>query len=1328
MQDIRLRLAIPIYIGILLSCASLKHPSLSSIGAGSEYLGNNQRTGYVPMSIGAEIPASPILLWTYNEKHPPRHAWKEPNREVQTIDFDYASQAAISHGMVFFGSSADHKVYALDLTTGTERWHFYTEGPIRFAPVIHGDSVYVASDDGCLYCLEVESGKLIWVFRGGPRDDKLIGNEQMISHWPARSGVLIDGDKLYVTFGMWSRDGVFIYCLDPEDGTILWKNDTSGFHFMSMPHAEGFGGVAPQGYLLLHKGVLVVPTGRGAPAFFDAQTGELLQYENGHGYKPHHPGGSWVMAWDDYVIVKRRLHHTEEGVRYEERDPNSGPVCGLYAFHYQTGEPQWSLTDKDLAVARGDMMVLAGAGPVIKVNMNDLLEEYPKYYENGKLLAFDQNITEPTVDYVNMGIFRNAKNVSGSPIPKPAWMSPVPFKQWATDVGRVYFLLQAGNTVLAGGRGKVSALDYETGQVIWQRDIDGNARGICAADGRFIVSSTKGKLYCYGSSPSDIEKEVRHEINKPVIDHQTGELAKSILQQTGIEAGYCLMLGAGDGKLMCALAEESELVIYCLESDRDKISRIQKMLDDAGLLGVRAAMHYGSLNKLPYNPYFANLIIWGDRLGSGIENLSNTELYRVLRPYGGVALQLSGSDTESSTRQWLLAAGVPEQEVATSELGLVIKRGRLPGAGEWTHPHANVGRTRSSEDKIAKMPLGLLWWGGPGPARVVSRHWRAPVPLFANGILYVQGQHDVFAVDAYNGMEMWNRHLENVGRFPPSHRGGNIIADEDSVYCLQGLTCIRLDSQTGTTRREYVFPLSTTHTREMDKLLSYVGDTGEHRVVWEYLGLSGDYLIGTLGNELDTEKEKEQISIHQSRYLFVFNKHSGKLLWVHLLERAVCPGAIVADEETLYLLDRTDEYQYRTLHNRSNAEDTESSLKALDLATGDLTWENKDIPLQRQALMLKDGVIVAVPNPAIWGNIGPDTDNGVSTYSASDGNLLWQRDNDAGAVYYGRGAVIRNTFIVDDTLFLPWAYDLRTGKERLLMKNPLTDEPERFRVKGKNFCGTVAAGEDIVTFRSASVGFQSISEDSGAYWLPEVKPSCWISVIPAGGIVLAPEGYSTCICPYNYKTSLTLVPIQRNEDWSIYLAQDRMEYNQSRKKQGEAIIERVKTLRVNFNAPGDRMDSMANLWMAYPRTINKTRYYYAKALPIEHEGQEGSFLYNSDYYIVTGTQRPWLYTSGLKGHLKLNIQMSDNERHTYKVRLHFAEVEDVDIGERVFNIEMQGKTVISALDIVKEADRNHIIVIKECNSIETRGSIAIELLPREGSEPPLICAMEIIEK
>ncbi len=1283
----------------------------------SKYLGDSRRTGYVD----ATLPSDPVLTWTYHEKHPPRHAWQEPNREIQFIDFDYATQVAIGHSTVFFGSSADHKVCAIDLATGSEKWTFYTEGPVRFAPVVYEGRLYVASDDGYLYCLGAKNGSVIWKFRGGPSDNKLIGNDQMISRWPARSGVLIDNDKLFFSAGMWSRDGVFIYCLDPKDGSVEWKNDTSGFHFATLPHHAGFAGVAPQGYLLLHRNRLYVPTGRGAPACFDAQTGEFIFYENGHGYKPHQPGGSRVMAYRDWIIFKRRSQHSEESVRYEERQPAPGAASGIYALDFRTGDPIWSLTDRNVFIARKDSLVLAGPESVIKVDIAELLKGYEKYSKDTKMIAYDDNIPPTGVEY--------AKSGEGKLIPHPPWMSPLPFKQWEAKLGRVFMMVQAGETILAGAEGYVAAIDFNSGKVLWKKQIDGDVRGICVANDHFIVSSAKGKLYCFGKTAPRRAPTITHKTTKPATGSNAKTLAGSILKTSGIRAGYALMLGAADGELLTELLRQSDLTIYCLEPDENKARRIRKTLDDAALLGVRAAVHVGPLDSLPYNPYFANLIVFGDALGSGASKISTKQIYSTLRPSGGVACQLSKSSSRSADRKLFAAAGIPDSEISVAPTGLVITRGKLPGAGQWTHAHADIGRTGASAEKLARLPLAMLWWGGPGPARTVSRHWRAPVPLFSNGNLYIQGQHDIIAVDAYNGHEMWNRHIEDIGRFPSSKRGGNIVADDQSVYCIDGTTCLRLDAKTGKTIQQYKFTLDREHQDRVRELLANYENTPDNsRIVWEYLGISGNYIIGSLANEPVGPLDKIPSIVsglpQQARYVFAFDKTTGKLLWDYMAERAVSPIAMVADESNLYILDRTDERLYQQTKRRGQ-EQCQSVMKSLDLATGKVLWQRPGIAASNKSLLLKNSTLVTYPNPSETRD--KPRPGGVAVYDADGGKLLWEKEVLPGINDDRRGGNLRHTFAIGDTLYLPWAYDLRTGEERLIKTNPLTGEPGKFDLPGKNFCGTISASEHLLMYRSASVGFAEPDKDSGSFWLPEVRPSCWISVIAAGGIVLAPEGYSTCICPYNYKTSLALMPVDRNEDWSIYLSQPAKNPWAAKKLPKKApTITHVTQLRLNLNAPGDHLDSKGNVWLTHPRPTGGSKRYAETFLPLSLTGQDGAFRFNSDYHKIAGTQNPWLYTSGIEGPIALDINLSDNAKHKYTVRLHFAETESLK-QPRIFDIKIQGKTKLAGMDILRQTKKPNTALVKQFTDIPAKGTMTIELKPIKGN-PPIISAMEIIQQ
>ena len=179
----------PIFVLAILTVA------MRRAGDWPQYRADAARGGYVPEQLTGALG----LAWTYESAHAPAPAWPTNDR----LSFDQAFQPVIAGGALYYGSSVDGKVYALDAATGRQRWAFFTDGPIRFAPVVWKQRVYVASDDGYLYCLSAGDGQLVWKFRGGPGDRMILGNDRMTSAWPARGGpVFLDG-IVYFGAGVW---------------------------------------------------------------------------------------------------------------------------------------------------------------------------------------------------------------------------------------------------------------------------------------------------------------------------------------------------------------------------------------------------------------------------------------------------------------------------------------------------------------------------------------------------------------------------------------------------------------------------------------------------------------------------------------------------------------------------------------------------------------------------------------------------------------------------------------------------------------------------------------------------------------------------------------------------------------------------------------------------------------------------------------------------------------------------------------------------------------------------------------------------------------------
>ena len=68
-------------------------------------------------------------------------------------------------------------------------------------------------------------------------------------------------------------------------------------------------------------------------------------------------------------------------------------------------------------------------------------------------------------------------------------------------------------------------------------------------------------------------------------------------------------------------------------------------------------------------------------------------------------------------------------------------------------------------------------------------------------------------------------------------------------------------------------------------------------------------------------------------------------------------------------------------------------------------------------------------------------------------------------------------------------------------------------------------------------------------------------------------------------------------------------------------------------------------------------------------------------------------------------------------------LDDVKAGQRVFDVKLQGKTIISHLDVAAAAGGENRALTREFRNIAAKGTLTVELVP-VGGKPPLICSME----
>ena len=1232
------------------------------------------RTAASPISLPAEL----HLQWV-RDLPKPAPAWSEEQYKLQ---FDRSYEPVVMGSQIFVPSMVSDKVVAYDTETGKENWQFFCDGPVRFAPIAWQGRVYFASDDGCLYCLDAQEGRLLWKYRLAPTNRKLFGNGRLISAWPARGGPVLHDGKIYCAASIWPFMGVFIYAIDAATGKVVWENSGSGATYFPQPHnSPAFSGVAPQGYLAAGADKLLA-TSRTIPACFDLKTGELLYYRLSETTYGKTVGGCSAFIWNDWYFNNKVAYRLSDGL-----------PLGTISGHVMT---------KDAAVgidATGAIM----AYKLAETQTQDAKTKKPKTV--GQAKAKWKAKTEPALERIH---FAAGDRLYGS-----------------------------------NAQGEIAALQIPESdqpvEVVWREKVTGHVWNMLAGAGKLFVVTEEGQLYCFGAAKTDPKRYQNETANLPPGLRSAQRRIQEVLQQAPDTQGYCLWLGTRNRGLLRELLRQSALHVIVLEPDAAKVASLRQEFDRAGLYGSRVCVLPGDVNTLNLPPYAATLVVVESRAAAGLDGSKTSveRLYDLPRPYRGV-VWIAATDLRAQFANVDLA-GLKVENLNNT---LLLKRtGPVAGSANWTHQYGDVANTVCSNDQL-KPPLGILWFGEESAfGDVLPRHGHGPPEQVVDGRLFIEGIDSLSARDVYTGKTLWRKPLKEPGSFgvyynasykhdfrdlggnqkhiPGANvRGTNFVAAPDHVYVIQEAQCHVLDVKTGQTERVFSLPDQKDQTQKE----------------WGYIGVCEDYLIAGSGYAKLPDgfgvgvKDVNAIAgldHSASRQLVVMDRHTGQVLWTRDAQCGFLHNGIAAGHGKIFCLDALP-YAARAKAKGAKTAEAGSAtaaapqLLALDLRGGQIVWENHDCVFgswlsyaQEHDMLLQAGRKSR--------DMPTEPGDRMAAVCGGTGEVLWDKK----ITYTGPCILHGDTIITQES-----AYDLLTGAQKM-REHPLTKESVPWKWSRNYGCGTPIASVNLLTFRSAAAGFYDLTTDAGTGNFGGFRSGCTSNLVVANGVLNAPDYTETCTCSYQNQTSLAMIHMPEVETWAF-----------SSLEPGTLAIQRV---GVNLGAPGDRVADNGTLWLEYPSVggaspkldittaPEKPSFFRLHSLRltggdlkwVEASGAKGL----RSIRIGLAGHKPSLKIEVSRVRLEIpNPQVSDTPvtPRAYTVSLHFMEPEDKKPGERVFDVALGDQTVLKGFDIVAETKSPNVGIVRRFPGIRASDSLTVSLTPADPKMETILCGVEIV--
>lgn len=1115
-----------------------------------QYKKDNFRSGVVEGNIDLKTFGQ---RWIYDTGQEPVPAWYGPAREdayarsgalPSMRDYDLSYYPIVVGNTLYYGSSADDAVHCHEASTGKERWCFNTTGPIHIAPTYFNGKVYVGSDDGFVYCINGYNGQLVWKFSPTESAKKrLLNNGRLISFHPIRTGVLIEDSIAYFGASLLPWKKSYVCAVDAatgkvgKQGTYIKEYDN---HSMTLEGAMASSGK-----------VLIQPQGRISPIFINKENGENVGSVSG-------TGGCFVLVTPEEKVV-----HGETSRYISMAETKLDKKQGKF-MSYKGG--------KEIVVKGHTTYVLNENSLVAYNRTTEKLIWLRRNFQAYRIIIAGDILFAGTTDKVEGISLKNGQTIWKAPVQGTVYS--LSFARnvlyTSTSEGLLYAFGQdkKGGTYYPENEAKAPQIEQKSKEAPKKmkssiprvQDTVDEASRLLLTSGPFVqpISSdsvrlsfnTKKAMVCritwrsankgithHSSEPSKehvfifpVRKGFNYDYQISADDKHTGiynfdnffnfkdkkvpkipksnrmcnNRVKEYLEKYNPGVGFCLVMGKYSSETAYTIADLSNMnVVDIIPSHHDYVRFVNLLQKNKSYGRKLSALEVETLNRVPIQSDIADLV-W---VNNG-NKCNPDEIIRLIAPHHHAVI-----NRLEDAQEWLKQSTLDWQVTVVEEEKhqLILRKNPPENIGVWTHQHGDLRNAsyggESLYGSVASTDYETQWMGRPGPRFITDRSGRKPAPLAVSGRMFNQGKERIAAINIYNGSILWMKDIPGLMRMNIPRDCSNWAADNDYLYVVLDNYLMKIDQRTGDITRRINMHLQD--------------DSTSH---WGYIGVMDQQIIGTTttdkahfreiyggGHEgwYDAQQGPDSYKVISNR-LFTEDKEGKKINWEYIPKGGIInPTIVVANDTILFVESRSVNKESKLSGRGGDDIYKDTRLVALNVFTGKKIYEQrfKTIPGKAAYYMaVNSGVCVVVSSF--------DGVYDIQAFEVKTGKRIWNQKHkwfhgDHGG-HMSKPAIAGNRLVVK-----PYIYNVHTGKQ-LEVNVP----------KSGHGCASYALSDQSMFYRGYSCTIYNFDTGNFSKW-DRLRPDCWLSTIPAQGMVLSPEAAGGCSCGLWYETSMVFAPISR---------------------------------------------------------------------------------------------------------------------------------------------------------------------------------------------------------